>query len=467
MGTNMNASVYQQEIYNQIGSGEPTNIVVEAVAGSGKTTTAVHALNLIPPSRSVMFCAFNKHIAEELSKRVPSNVRCSTLNSFGFSVCRNNIRYCKVDANKVRNIYWRLFDGRLEKNVFYKIMSRVIKLVSLMKAYGLTYSDQGTIDYLVDRYDFIIDEYDFINPAIQVLIENNRTESIIDFDDQIYFPVIKGWVVPKHDYVMVDEAQDLNPVQIELLKRSANTLIAVGDSKQAIYGFRGADPEAMNNITVAFNAITMPLSICYRCSKSVVQEAQKIVSYIEYHEDAVEGKIEQVNHSAFDANIKEGDYVLCRTTAPVVKGALQMIASKRKAVVKGRQIGEGLLQIVKYAGDLETYEREQRARLSESKNDLKLVEFEDQMETIKALIEAYGLSGLEAGINELFSDTATGIIFSTIHRSKGLETKNVWLLHPELLPHPNAKKDWQHQQEMNLKYIAITRAKENFYYVKD
>jgi DNA helicase-2/ATP-dependent DNA helicase PcrA len=57
-------------------------------------------------------------------------------------------------------------------------------------------------------------------------------------------------------------------------------------------------------------------------------------------------------------------------------------------------------------------------------------------------------------------------LFMTIHKSKGLENNTIFILHPELLPHPAATQEWQMQQESNLKYVAITRAIENLIWVK-
>lgn len=69
-------------------------------------------------------------------------------------------------------------------------------------------------------------------------------------------------------------------------------------------------------------------------------------------------------------------------------------------------------------------------------------------------------------INTLFSNNnGTGIVLSTIHKAKGLEATKVFILCPELLPHPMAKSAWQQDQEANLKYVAITRAREHLVYV--
>ena len=70
------------------------------------------------------------------------------------------------------------------------------------------------------------------------------------------------------------------------------------------------------------------------------------------------------------------------------------------------------------------------------------------------------MAELMRAIIDLFSDKRAKVWLSSIHKAKGLEADRVVLLHPHLLPHPNAKKPWEKEQEANLKYVALTRAKQ-------
>jgi superfamily I DNA/RNA helicase len=105
-----------------------------------------------------------------------------------------------------------------------------------------------------------------------------RDTSCIDFDDMLWLPVILGHKFSTLDWLFVDEAQDTNDIQIEILERSlghSSRFVAVGDPHQAIYGFRGANSDALDKIVARFACRTLPLSVSYRCSKAVVAEAQK------------------------------------------------------------------------------------------------------------------------------------------------------------------------------------------------
>ena len=455
-------SNYQTKIYEHI-QNDQGNAVVEAVAGSGKTTTIVEALNLLPKYTKTLFVAFNKHIATELQKRVPYNVEASTLNATGFRIFRERFRRCRIKETKTIDILWFEVLQQSDRNIYYKIRGPVKQLVALFKAYEIKEPTQSDITYLTSHFDIMCEEDNWENYAIETLRKSNEQTFTIDFDDQLYLPLILDLPFPSYDYVFVDEAQDLSPVQISLVHKLGKTIIAVGDSRQAIYGFRGAAPDAIDNIIQRLSATTLPLSICNRCAKNVVLEAKKIVPHIEYADTAEDGIVARRNTAFFDKTVGEGDYVLCRTMAPLVKDALLKIRNRQKAIVRGREIGENLLSLLDHVTDLDSYEQQMCEKLKNKESEL--LAFTDRIDTFRALLDAYGEKGLEAGINELFSNEAKGIIYSTIHRSKGLETDRVFLLCPELLPHPKCTSDWQRQQEENLHYIALTRAKKEFYYV--
>jgi DNA helicase-2/ATP-dependent DNA helicase PcrA len=467
---------YQQAVYDHIRNGQG-NLIVEARAGSGKTSTIVQALQFLPKSRNVLFVAFNRHIAEELSARAPINVEVSTLNSFGFRCMRNAGMQSKIKDNKVKNIVWYKIYREQNFGQYVRIVGAVLKTISLCKAHCIVKPNEKDIDWITTRYVITYPselKSTFINVVQQTMEESLRQTQIIDFDDQLLYPICKSLPIPQYDYVFVDEAQDLNPVQIELIKRACRGMcVAVGDTHQAIYGFRGADPDAIANIQLAFQSTVLPLSICYRCSKNVIIEAQKIVPDIEYADNAQAGTVTTLSVDEYRDKIDDGDWVLCRTTAPLVHEALRMIRNRRRAMVKGRQIGEAILFLAERVllddergvDALDAYEMEQCEKLRG--NELALLEMQDQVATIRALVEAYGLDGLKQGIADLFGDnTIDGVMYCTVHRSKGLETNNVYLICPELMPHPKATEEWQKVQERNLQYIAITRAKQNFYYVE-
>ena len=487
----MNYSAYQQDIFDwavqNLGKGK--HLIVEAVAGSGKTTTIVELFHRLPSNTNAIFVAFNKHIATELQGR---GLNAATLHSAGFKALRDNVPgRVEVKADKVARILkWDIFKLKTatkeEKAHCFAVLNPIVKIISLLKgrAYINHAIDAEVVDELIERFAIDIPtDKDFMGPLQDAWLRDFKRMRVIDFDDMLYIPVREGWTIPTYDLVCVDETQDLNLVQVRLVEqmvRNNGTAIFVGDSGQAIYGFRGAAPESMANIRKDMGCEELPLSICYRCPKAVVKAAQEYVPHIEAAEGAADGVVETVSGEEYLELVAEDDYVLCRTTAPLVSHCMKLIADGRYARVLGREIAKGLVTMVQDIGEklpidefllaLTDYTNKKSEALLRRERDVQIQILQDKAECIRALAaEATTGEDVILKIEEVFSDheARNGITFATIHKAKGLEGDRIFILHPELLPHPMAKLDWQIKQESNLAYVAITRAKQELRWVKE
>lgn len=436
----MTPSKYQEAIYEWARKGTG-NACVEAVAGSGKTATIEGLTKIV--SGKVLFLAFNKSIVAEV--QLECEVR--TMNSFGHSLIPG---WKKVNINKTKNILlYDVCDGDYKK--CKSDLRAIPQIISLAKANAFMNLDN--LDWILDRYGIELHNPDQLF-ATWALLEQNR--KIIDFDDQIYLPVKNGFHCEEYDWIMIDEAQDLNPIMIQLLLRTPGRKIFVGDERQAIYGFRGADEKAMSNIRAAFDTVDLPLSICYRCDRAIIDLAKRIVPHIEARKGTEEGIVANKDFDPVD-----GDLVLCRVTAELVKSCMSLIKDRKKAMIKGRDIGANLLDFYKTIGDIDEYEH--RIMNSKMSEDAKIT-ISDKCETLR-ILSTFG--DIENAIKEIFTDKLEGVIHSTIHKAKGLQYDRVWILRPDLLPHPRAEQDWEITQEENLHYVAITRAVHELYYVKE
>ena len=252
-------------------------------------------------------------------------------------------------------------------------------------------------------------------------------------------------------------------------------MLVVGDKHQSIYGFRGAMNGIMDQFVKDKTATLLPLNICYRCSKAVIREAQKYVPEIEACEGAPEGAVGDVSMARFEKEVGAGDFALCRKVAPIVKSCLKLIRMGRQAMVRGRKIGEDLADVLDnlpgredLTDALNIYRSQKIERLSKSRYaDQQIEELNDKVDTLLAITESTEngtLSEVKAKIRDLFSDTLDSekIIFSSIHKAKGLESDRVYIL-----PSTPVKvtQEWQQEQESNLMYVAITRARLELYYV--
>jgi DNA helicase-2/ATP-dependent DNA helicase PcrA len=111
-----------------------------------------------------------------------------------------------------------------------------------------------------------------------VLKSSDENTNELDFDDMLRFALRSEVAFPRFTTILLDEAQDTNPIQVALLEKMAATrTIIVGDKFQSIYGFRGAHTSAMDCLRQAFNATVLPLSVSWRCSVAVCREANAVL----------------------------------------------------------------------------------------------------------------------------------------------------------------------------------------------
>lgn len=317
---------------------------------------------------------------------------------------------------------------------------------------------------------------------MEVLLLDRKT---YDFTDMVFLPAVdkKIWFYPQ-DYVIVDEFQDLSKVQQRIIekmlkkdrvtKKFTGRLIAVGDANQMIYSFAGVSDKNVDWFRNFPNTKTLPLSTTFRCSKNVVKEAQKIVPEIKAMDDAPDGIVREGD---VVSEAKDGDFVLCRTTEPLVRLFFELLEKEKTAYIKGSDIGveiknmcDGFVNL----GQLVTYWDNKLSKLRSDisnsgvinpEEDSGYITLNDKVNVMNFLARfSDDVNDLIGKINLIFGDDKkSGIVLSTVHKSKGLEADRVFIIKPDMLPMKVAK-SWQYAQELNLKYVAITRARHELIY---
>ncbi len=475
----MEPSKYQQKIFDFVQS-DIGNAVVRAVAGSGKTTTLIESFNLAKGHG--IFLAFNKHIATELASRCPPHVQARTFHSLCYRPVLNAVGAKTVDTEKIRN----LIKQHLSEEEARMYASFVAKLIGLARNAGigaLVGDDSSEFMKLIDHHELQLDhedanEQDAITLARDVLHRSNESKAV-DFDDLLYFAVLKGVRLPKFDWVFVDEAQDTNAIQRAILRKilaEGGRLVAVGDAAQAIYGFRGADSDAMDLIAADFAPCKdLPLSVTYRCATSIVELAREYVPEIEAAPHAKAGEVFNHNLNWKLTDFGATDLVVCRNTKPLLDLGFRLLRARIPVRILGRDIGDGLVALIrkcdKRGGGIENFlerleawgEREIEKAIAkglEAKADAVADKVETLMMMVDSLPEAKRTTAeLISVLQSLFTETNHRLTLATIHKAKGLEAESVWWLAPSLCPSRWAKQPWQQQQEQNLMYVAVTRAK--------
>jgi superfamily I DNA/RNA helicase len=488
-------STYQEAVFGLFTHGEG-NGVIEAVAGSGKTSTLIEGLKrwkAINPNGRAAFMCFNKSIANELQAKVPAGVDASTLHSAGFRALRS-FKGIRVDGNKT-NGYAATLATEAAEGVFQVargVEEDLVRAYDLLKGTLTDLTDVELCDETLASYTIEM-KYKLLSLPLLAKLDTlcRQDTTRCSFGEMLSFVVDHGLPMTQYDLLCVDESQDMNMLQIELLKRMVKLggrLIAVGDSKQAIYRFRGADSAAMDRIRVEFKVPTeneLPLSISYRCPRAVVREARQWVPHMESSPTAEEGAIVHADGSQLEATLMamtERDMAICRCNGPLVSCALLLIKKGRKASVRGRDIGQNLKKLVKDLGKkhdgtitgllkaVAVWEEREVQRLAALKKNAQAQNAADRAETLGVLCE--GLSDLDAlnrRIDSIFSDEIQGVVFSSGHKSKGLEADKVVWLQPSLNSFFEAKAEENKdlagaESERCVSYVMCTRARKTLVY---
>ena len=234
-------SKYQKAVYQFIQSCKG-NAVVEAVAGSGKSTTIVNAINIIPSDKTILFLAFNKSIVNELQRKVGNIPNCDikTLHSLGAKQLMYYL-HSQIDDVKYKAYLNQLIDngivhmtsedyGNDAKEDWKRNILQLIDLgrVNLCK-------DTKELDDIAFKFQlFIVDNE--IDVAWKIIQWGKSHTETIDFTDMIYLPVVLNIRMWQYDWVFIDECQDLNAAQRELFLKCIKPngrFIAVGDRMQS------------------------------------------------------------------------------------------------------------------------------------------------------------------------------------------------------------------------------------------
>lgn len=515
-------------------AGTAPHLIVSALAGTGKTTTLVEGMRVmrggesaLTPSpqqkavwdcmalsrgdcRTVAFVAFNKSIADELGRRVPQGCEALTMHSLGFRAVKrafgNSLR---VEDGRVSDIVATLVSSDLRelrrgRPVFLKGVEDLVRLCKMNLIPG---DDQDELDRLVAHYDLDLGgERKAVFPLVPRVLErckDVRADGRVDFGDMIWLPVVLDLPVYRYDVLLVDEVQDLNRCQQELAKRAGRRLVLCGDPNQAIYGFAGADSESMDRLGADLRGtgrgcVTLPLTVTRRCGRAIVAEARRVVPAFEAHESNGDGRVSTADYpvrknretgqktvlpweKTYAAQVRDGDFVICRNNAPLVNQCMAFLKRGVRANIQGRDVGRGLISLVTKLGaadipDLTGKLGDWLAREVAKENakrmpsESRLQALEDKHDCVAAFTDGAATPDeVVRKIEAVFTDDPNkpGVRMSSIHRAKGLEADTVYLLQPDgaSVTWTRSENEWCRRQGQNLLYVAVTRSIRHLVYV--
>lgn len=450
------------------------NLMISALAGAAKTSTLIMIAKALPSTR-ILALAFNKAIATEMQERLPINCDALTMNALGHRVWSDSIskRYLKVVGGKMYGIVKELVEAlpQKEKDEAYESFSDTLRALDKAKTVGYIpdgiypnakrLQDDTTFFALLPEEPTDL-QITLIRRAMQISLDQAMTGTI-DFNDQILMPTVFHGAFPSYPLVLIDEAQDLNPLQHQLLTKLARKrIIAVGDRCQAIYGFRGADQNSMDNLQSRFSMHELTLSVSFRCPKTVIREARWRAPRMQWPEWAEEGTVSRPPHPTI-SSIPDGAAIICRNNAPLFSMALKLLAAGRFPEIVGKDLVKNLLKIlerlIKKASTrdelLAAIDRYQETKSVRSRDRDSL---EDQCECLRIFARAADSARGAYAFAESILSRDGHIKLMTGHKAKGLEFDHVFFL-------DQFRINLDYEQDRNLQYVIQTRAKKTLTYI--
>ncbi|MFJ6578024.1 UvrD-helicase domain-containing protein [Streptomyces sp. NPDC091368] len=451
------------------------HFALQAGAGTGKTTTLAMLARARVQRRRGMFLAFNRPVVEDAAQKFPPYVECRT----GHSLAMKAVGRTYGDRlGWPREPSWKV--GKrlgISDRTFLRLGHRTlthktIAYVTLQTLSRFCHSADAEIDWWhVARLRGLAEE--FRGELARIVLPFARRAwadvqdpkgTIVRFDPN---HALKIWALSKPrlgvDYLLLDEAQDTNPVMEEVFnsQRSHAQLIMVGDSAQAIYGWRGA-----RDVMTDFDGRQLTLSQSFRFGQDLAEEANRWLAI-------VESPLRLRGTPAINTRIgplESDGAVLCRTNGGAIAEIFKLLdQSKKVALVGGKN---SLVELAKAAGNLKAGNRATHPDLVLFQTWDELVEYaEDDPDgqdllPLVEIIEKHGVTKVLDAMNRLHAEDDAEVTLSTAHKAKGREWDRVRIADDfrEPVSHErdlegNTLPGELSLDDARLAYVAVTRAR--------
>lgn len=455
------------------------NLLIEALAGAAKTTTLVEIAKAVRVS--TLCIAFNKKIAMELQDRMPSTCECKTLHALGYKALYRFFGNKKLTLRDSKNfdLLSAEIDNSANPESLRENMSDLLWAINVAQNEGWIPEGHHTqFRPLVTDEDFFgkiendpergwavsPTESRVIRAVVSKGIHMALNDKVINFNDMVYLPAIMPVQFSQYALTMVDESQDLSILNHKLIRKITGPkgrLIAVGDPCQAIYGFRGAHGSSMELLQQTFNMRQLTLSTSFRCSRLVAEHVRWRAPHIRSPEWAIDGSVRRLELWGADTLPAEAA-IICRNNAPIFRAALRLIRVGRRPQIIGNDILKGLVKDLKKLGKVQQAVEEVMPNLDLLEKKLKAkykgaAHIDDKIEAMRHFLEVSDTLGAAIAEAERLMNSTGPLHLMTGHKSKGLEFSDVFIL-DEFLLRPEG-------QDLNLRYVMATRAKNNLTYV--
>lgn len=432
-------------------------LMIDAFAGTGKTSTLIEFAKE-NSNKNILYLVFNKEMRKNSKNKFPLNTEIHTINSFIFSKTKS-----EFEKRKMINEYNTHF---VLNNI--KLLSPILKNEQ-KKAIEIAVNTLTELNYF---FNSNISEEDYFKLDINNMpnfLAGELYKKIISDNLPITHNFLMKHFIDnynfnelKYDYVLIDEAQDINPAMLHIINKIKSRKIFVGDKRQNIYGFR--DSINIFNLKEFENVPKLFLTGSFRFGENIAKLVNKIVFNLYRNtEKEIVGLNKEPGLIIEDMNNLKGPYTayITRTNAHLFDKAFELIENGKKVSIPfDWEIIKILLMDVFYLknglkdrikSDLikNYHDFNFFKNVAESGGDLEL-------SFLIKIIEKYNFDipdKIKQLERYLASPKYADIILLTAHKSKGLEFYNVII--GEDFPELSFGLKFE---EKNLIYVALTRA---------
>lgn len=455
----------QQAILDAFATGK--NLVIEAGAGTGKTST-LRMLGESDPDRNGLFIAYNKAIQTDAARDFPTNVACKTAHSLAYAGMMQNadlkplmsrLNGPRVPSKQVMAILgissygyqitkdqqvpgWIIARSVMDTvRRFCNSASTSVEDKHVPKIDGVEDKHQGA--YKAHAAPFARKAWDDINSSVGRLK--------FEHDHYLKIWALTSPVLKSYQFVLLDEAQDANPVIAKLVEDQVHAQqIMVGDACQAIYGWRGAI-DAMSNFDCDQR---LSLSQSFRFGQAVADTANIFLNLLDAPLrlsgfEKIDSKVERV---------ADPDAILCRTNATVIEQAMAAQGAGRKVAIVGGT--SDIKRFMEAAQDLMSGKSTSHPELALFKTWSDVLEYTNSdegadLKVMVRLIDVYGIPAILEVCRTSVEEDSADLIVSTAHRAKGREWNKVRIANDFKAPEEGKEVS---RSELMLMYVACTRA---------
>ncbi len=449
------------------------SLKVNAFAGAGKTSTLVEMAK--STNRSGLYLAFNKSIAQDASAKFPNRIECRTTHSLAY---RNISRSFSGDTAKLTNsLNVNAVNQHLNLEPLYfdsqKIPAKIFAGLVLRTLNKFLHSaEESIVIHHIPRPSGPIGMLSEVHSNQLKCAVLEKTHILWNQMKDPYSPIplghdgyLKLWALSKPtltaDFILLDEAQDSNPVVLGVLGEQSSQIIYVGDRHQQIYEWRGA-VNAMEKIETVNSSL---LTQSFRFGQPIAETAQLVLNKLG-EKQKIQGN-QRINSTIGSFN---ADAILCRTNFKLIEELLgQLNSNKSVAVVGGTR---ELLNLLYGVRDLQNNTPTDAPELFGFSNWDEVIDFsktEDgaSLLTLVNLVSKLGLGALFTALKSCEQDeNSAKTIIGTTHKVKGREWNSVRLADDYVTVRKDKEGEEQpiSKEELRILYVALTRAKKELTY---